>query len=115
MNSKNKILLTLLFLLIGFCLQTSAEEVATTLMRSTFKIQGNSASGSPLIGTVFILGQPVSTNIAKYVLVTAAHLLNDIKSEQATLFLRVSKGDSFEKLPISINIRSNGQPLWIPH
>lgn len=84
-------------------------------MRSTFKIQGNNLSGSPVLGTVFIMGQPVSTNFARFVLVTAAHVLNDIKSDQATLFLRVQKGDSFEKLPISINIRSNTQPLWIQH
>jgi hypothetical protein len=117
MNCKNKIFSVVLALsLVIFCLQAFGEEsISTTLMRSTFKIQGNSGSGVPVTGTVFIMGKPFSTNSASYVLLTATNVLNDIKSDQATLFLRIQKGDGFEKLPFQINIRTNGQPLWMKH
>lgn len=53
-------------------------DIATVIMRSTFKIQGEGA-----LGTVFIMGEPSSDepNKLKYVLITAAHVLEAIKSD----------------------------------
>jgi S1-C subfamily serine protease len=81
-------------------------------MRSTFKI-----AGKEKFGTAFIIGKPVPGDSQKlfYVLVTAAHVLKDIKEEQASLFLRKKQGDEYVKAPFSLTIRKVGTPLWKEH
>ena len=79
------------------------------LMRSTFKLTG---TGS--VGTAFILGRPDPSDEdgAFYVLITAAHVLNDIKDEHATLHLRTHKDGLYERRPSSIRIRNGKVPVW---
>jgi len=81
-------------------------------MNSTFKI----ANGDT-IGTVFILGKSsqYNTGYAYYVLITAHHVLNSIKSDEATLFLRSEEDSTYTKFPLQIKIRDNGKPLWKKH
>lgn len=108
-------------ILISICLAASfhcrahGEDVASELMRSTFKIQGQAANGQLTSGTVFVLGRKMTTNSIAFVLVTAAHVLDDIKSDQAVIFLRTKNGEAFQKVAYPINIRSNSQQLWIRH
>jgi S1-C subfamily serine protease len=87
-------------------------EINTILMRSTFML---SREGST--GTAFILGRPskVDKTKAYYVLVTAAHVLNAIRGEQAILYLRKPSGDTFLKTPVTIPIRRGTEKLWIQH
>ena len=87
-------------------------EINTILMRSTFKIAGQGS-----LGTAFIIGKPAPGDSQKlfYVLVTAAHVLKDIKEEQAILFLRKKQNDGFLKLPIRLTIRKGAKPLWEEH
>lgn len=87
-------------------------DLNTVLMRSTFKIAGQES-----IGTAFVIGRPVPGNNEKFffVLVTAAHVLRDIKGDQASLFLRKKEGDEFVKLPYLLQIRKDNQPLWKEH
>ena len=87
-------------------------EINTFLMRSTFKIIGENS-----IGTVFILGKPCKENPDKayYVLITATHVLANMKGDKATLFLRKKINDLYEKLPWEISIRKEGKNLWINH
>jgi len=113
----------LIFALIAFLFSSVLEVIAqnkielnTVLMNSTFKIQDSKG----FLGTVFILGQPKPKKKnplwASYVLVTANHVLNDMKGDSTTLFLR--KQDSigeFEKFSYKIRIRKNGTPLWVKH
>src|SRR5437773_1719333 len=77
-------------------------EINTILMRSTFKISGNGVTG-----TAFILGKPAPSQPTRAytVMVTAAHVLNQMTGEQATLFLRIKEGDAYKKLPFPIKIR----------
>jgi hypothetical protein len=91
--------------------QTSFD-INTTLMRSTFRIEGPNS-----IGTAFILGKPMASDPNKgyYVMVTAAHVLNLMQGETATLYLRTKQGDVFTKLPLAIRIRNGTQPLWTTH
>lgn len=88
------------------------QDINTILMRSTFKIAGQNS-----LGTAFLIGRPVPDEDTKlfYVLVTAAHVLGDIKEEQAVLYLRKKQGDKFIKLPHSIQIRKGSQQLWKKH
>jgi len=92
-------------------------DISTRLMRSTFKIQGKNKKGTNIFGTVFIVAEQdiKDPNFGYYVLLTAAHVLEDIKDNTATIILRRLTGDTFVKYPYSINIRDNGKPLWVRH
>src|SRR4030042_1385551 len=87
-------------------------EINTILMRSTFKIAGQNS-----IGTAFIIGRPVPGDTQKhfYVLVTAVHVLRDIKEQHAILSLRKKQDDGFIKLAYPIQIRAGTRPLWKEH
>lgn len=88
-------------------------EINTQLMESTFKIQGRGS-----LGTVFILGLPSKKDTTKayFVMITAAHVLDSIKGDDATIFLREKREDGcFIKLPYSMKIRKEGRPLWTHH
>jgi hypothetical protein len=88
-------------------------EINTVLMNSTFKIQGNNGK----IGTAFVLGLPVSpgSSEARYVLITADHLLREIDGEWLMIELRKKVSDEYVKYPYKIQIRNNNQILWIKH
>lgn len=87
-------------------------ELNTRLMRSTFKIAGNG-----MIGTVFILGEPMKgeSDRAYYVLITANHILDKMKGDEAIIFLREKIDDSYRKIAYPITIRKKGEPLWVRH
>jgi V8-like Glu-specific endopeptidase len=87
-------------------------DINSRLMRSTFKIEGVNS-----VGTVFIIAEPSKKkpDISYYVLVTAAHVLENMKGDNATLYMRKLDGDIFKKYPLQIKIRDNGKPLWNKH
>jgi S1-C subfamily serine protease len=104
--------------LIGFCLgQTtpSAEqqEFNTAMMESTFRIVGNNQA----MGTGFIIGRPIPNSPRfAYVFVTAAHVLNDMNSDSATLIVRLQDAQKhWQPTPVSLQLRSSGRPLWLRH
>jgi hypothetical protein len=107
-------LLLLVFLIAPLASQAEQKQldISTILMRSTFKIQGEQS-----LGTVFIMGEPSSDTPGKlyYVLITAAHVLEGIKSDVAIIHLRKQEGDKFFKLSYPLQIRKGGKPLWIKH
>lgn len=90
-------------------------ELNTELMNSTFKIEGLDGS----IGTVFILGKPLLSDSLKkyrYVLITANHVLNDMKGDSVILYFREQNNyGEYKKIPYKIRIRENKKPLWIKH
>ena len=92
--------------------QGAEMDINTILMRSTFKI-----SGKETLGTAFIIGRPVPGESEKlfYVLVTAAHVLQDIKEDHAILYLRRKDGEEFVKFQYRLQIRKDDQPLWTKH
>jgi len=106
------ILIIALFYLGGFAMAKVSFELNTVLMRSTFKLIGKGS-----IGTAFILGKPMKEDPkrAYYVLITASHVLDRMKGDEATLFLRKKTGNSYEKVPISIPIRKGETDLWVKH
>lgn len=106
------ILISIVFFFISFVMAEETFEINTFLMRSTFKIIGENS-----IGTVFILGKPCKENPDKayYVLITATHVLANMKGDKATLFLRKKINNLYEKLPLEISIRKEGKNLWINH
>jgi hypothetical protein len=86
-------------------------------MKSTFRIEGIGANGNGVTGTVFILGKPSKKDSTKayLVLITANHVLNDIISDNAILFLRKEVNNKYIKYPWQIKIREKGKPIWIKH
>ena len=97
-------------------------ELSTALMESTFKLEGRTAQGQPTTGTAFVMGRPYlhppenQPNKARYVLITAAHVLNEMQGDSATLHLRRKmEADTWVRLPFPIQIRANGHPLWTKH
>lgn len=125
-------------LLLGFLLVTAKGnaqedqkdiELNTSLMETTFKLEGRNTQGQPTIGTVFIMGRPYpqppnqTSNQTpnerirvRYVLITAAHVLEEMQGETAILYLR-RKVDAanWVRTPYPLHIRANGQPLWKRH
>ena len=71
--------------------------MSTVLMQSTFRIEGPSRAlpGKTSIGTIFIIGKPLKSDPSRlaYVLVTPAHVLDDISGPRATLLVRRKNGD----------------------
>jgi hypothetical protein len=70
-----------------------------------------------MIGTIFILGEPMKgeSDRAYYVLVTANHILDKMKGDEAIIFLREKIDDSYRKIAYPITIRKKGEPLWVRH
>jgi S1-C subfamily serine protease len=92
-------------------------------MQSTFKIQSIGLPGQPpSLGVAFIMGRPLShptadrPNEARYVLITAAHVLEGLPGEIAILHLRrkTDQGE-WERVPFQLQIRNSGHPLWLKH
>lgn len=86
-------------------------------MKSTFEIQA--APGQPAtLGTVFIIGRPLvhAPQLSRYVLVTAAHILEGISGDAAILNLRKQdEQGGWIKVPFPLTIRANGNRLWLKH
>jgi hypothetical protein len=95
-------------------------ELNTVLMESTFLIEGPVGQGKTL-GTVFIIAQPIpntTPEFGQYVMITAAHVLQEMQGNFAILHLRHrvdEKTNTWVQVPYQLQIRSNGQPLWTKH
>jgi S1-C subfamily serine protease len=105
-------LISIVLIVLSPVVAPAAESSFTeAIMKSTFMIAGPNSQG-----TAFILGKPDSNNKCSFfVLITAAHVLEGINGETATLFLRTREGDTYKKLPLQIPIRSGMKPLWKRH
>ena len=111
-----KVKLFLIFIIISIsssAVNVKCFELNTILMKCTFKIKSEES-----IGTVFILGKKAKDNPKKllYVMVTAAHILENIKGEEAQIFLRMKNSEGkIEKVLHKIKIREKDKPLWVKH
>lgn len=97
-----------------------SEELNTLLMHATFLITGPAAAqpGSMSFGTVFVMGMPYKDNskTAHIVLMTAAHVLDGISGDNATLQLRRKDGDgTYTTFWYEFPIRKAGQALYVKH
>jgi hypothetical protein len=93
-------------------------ELNSVLMECTFELDGRNAQGQETIGTGFVMGRPIPTSPAKgkYVLITAAHVFNDMSGDIISLNLRRKLGENnWIKVPFPLQIRTGGQPLWTKH
>ena len=115
------LILALFLFLSGEAAAQDNVELNTILMQSTFMIEGQTAQGQRTVGTTFIMGRPYPKSDAnpneltkvRYVLITAAHVLEEMHGDSAILHLRHKvDADTWVPLPFQVPIRANGQPLW---
>lgn len=101
--------MTVLLLVAGAA--RAAEDLHTRMMLCTFKLTNGRTSG-----TSFVLHRPLDEGRFQTVLVTAAHVLEHMPGDEATLVARTKEDDgSYEKRPVKIRIRAAGKPLWKRH
>lgn len=95
--------------------------ISETLENTTFKIQGaGHKRGTITYGTVFMMihefpGMEYPPGKSSVVLFTAAHVLEGIKGDEATIFYRKKIGKIYKKVAYDFPIRVNNTPLWIKH
>lgn len=94
-------------------------EINTTLMHYTYRIVGPTGKPNEVkYGTVFVMGIPDTNRPGKgqLVLVTAAHVLEGISGEKATVHVREKMADGkFRKVAHVLQIRKGRKPLWVRH
>jgi len=100
----------------GQAIAARTPDINTKLMNSTFEIIGSAATpGASTFGTVFLVGKPMRDNPGQswVVLVTAAHVLDEIVGDTATVMFRKKDASGhFVPEPTPIQIRRNGQKLY---
>ena len=97
-----------------------SEELNTLLMHATFRVFGKAKADPQKLsfGTVFVMGIPRKNepNVANIVLITAAHVLEDILGDTAIINLRKPTADgSYVEFAYSLPIRAQGKPLYVKH
>jgi|ERR1041384_5791073 hypothetical protein len=124
MEANTKVLVALMVLtFVPSVLYAQTNDLNIELMHCTVRIEGPAAiPGKRAEGSVFFLSHPMTdstntggTNWGWNLMVTAAHVLEEIKSDTAVLNLHKAVAGGYEKLPHSITIRKDGQPVWYKH
>lgn len=101
-------LFTTLLGIFGFAF-TAFADFATEMVEATFKVWDPTVTG-----TCFLVKCDVPDE-AIY-LVTAAHVLEGMKADKATLVLRERREDgSFKKREHKVDIKNAGKKLWVRH
>lgn len=93
-------------------------ELNTALFESTFKIEQVIAPNQSIVGTTFVLARPYPSepNKGRFVLVTAKHVLEGMKGDDAVWHLRVKDGSGqWQRSPVVLKIRTNSTPNWVAH
>jgi hypothetical protein len=96
-------------------------DLNVVLMETTFLMVGQAKNpGAQTLGTAFVLLRPFAAQpdahqtSGRLVLVTAAHVLEEMMGSSATIMLRTRQNGAtpWLRTPARVAIRSNGQPLW---
>jgi hypothetical protein len=110
-------LLALSARLVGQVKPSVTPDISTKLMNSTFEIFGNGEKpGFTTSGAVFLIGKPMKDKPGQswFVLVTAAHVLNEMSGDTATLMFRKKDASgNFIAEPTTIQIRHEGQNSYV--
>jgi hypothetical protein len=94
-------------------------DLDTQLMLSTFKLANPGSTA-----TAFILTRPGTThsvvaadaNKTQFILVTARHVFDQMRGDEATLHFRKQTADGrYAKSPMPLKVRQAGKNLWTKH
>ncbi len=110
-----RVLRLLLIIVTCFALPSAAladaDDLGTRLMHSTFKLTNGKTNG-----TVFLLSRPKPDGQPQTILITAAHVVEQMEGEEVDLVTRKPRpDDSVEKVPVKVRLRQEGKPLWAKH
>jgi hypothetical protein len=101
-------LMILLVMLLGATTRAEDTNLNTQLMRATVKI-----SHAKSTATGFLLSPGDGQ---RFVLVTAAHVLETTTGDETTVVFRQRKAEGeYVKMPLKLAIRKDGKPLWKKH
>lgn len=93
-------------------------EFNSILFENTFKIYGpTNKKNVGSCGTVFLVLRPLKSDPTKgrWVLVMAGHVLDGIAGDSAFMAMRSYQNNSWNRVPIPLQIRQAGKPLWAKH
>jgi S1-C subfamily serine protease len=90
--------------------------VTFDLIAATVELEQPLGGGLRTVGTGFLLADPAPDGRPRVVLVTADHVFERMKGDEATVGWRIEKSDgSWSFAPQKIAIRADGKPLWTHH
>lgn len=115
--SRTVLQLCVMFAVVSAIPKATAQELNTVLMNGTFEVMGPSSKepGKTTFGTVFFVGKPIKgePGQASFVLITAAHVFNEISGNEATVLLRKKDPSGiYSNTPYALTIRRNGTNLY---
>jgi len=99
-------------------LSFSQEDFNTIMMKCTYKLSGESFNKNKNVyGTCFIVGEPVPNKKDFFypILITAKHVLDDIKGDSITIYSRSKQKDIYTPFPFKIRIRDGKNALYTSH
>jgi hypothetical protein len=103
----------LLLLLLAGPLAADQEDLDTQLMRATVKISHEKSAGT---GFFLCRPDPHAPERHQFVLVTAAHVFENIPGDRATLYFRTRESEGvYKKVAMELAIRADGKPRWTKH
>jgi hypothetical protein len=107
----NLLLMALSCSMVSATAWADADDLGTRLMHSTFKLTNGKTNG-----TVFLLSRPMPDGPPQTVLITAAHVVEQMEGDEVDLVTRKpGPDDSFEKVPVKVRLRQEGKSLWAKH
>jgi S1-C subfamily serine protease len=90
--------------------------VTVELIAATVQLEQPLGGGLRTVGTGFLISDPAPDGRPRVVLVTANHVFERMKGDEATIGYRVQRPDgSWSFDPQKITIRSGGKALWFHH
>ncbi|MBA2116631.1 S1 family peptidase [Bremerella alba] len=102
------VLAPVLLLLFGSSVGAATQDANTQVFRATFKIVHKKSTA-----TGFVLSPDGGKS---FILITAAHVLDQTPGEQTTVVFRCQTGEGeYTKLPTQLVIRKGDTPLWVKH
>lgn len=89
------------------------EDAATRMLEATFKIYHKDSTAT---GVFVRPPQGLAAEPNQVLLVTAGHVFERIKGDDAVIVLRTPKSDAtFVRRDFSVKLRDGGKPLWTKH
>ncbi|HWF00961.1 MAG TPA: serine protease [Caulobacteraceae bacterium] len=93
-----------------------APAVTVDLIAATVELEQPLGGGMRTVGTGFLVSDPTTDGRPRVVLVTADHVFERMKDDQATIGFRTQQADGeWSFTPGKIQIRAAGKPLWRKH
>ena len=100
----------LMFFLVLAPRPAQSDNAAEKLLLATCKLANETSTAA---GTVVCY--ETADDHTKCVIVTADHVLRQMKGDSFVLVSRSRNGDGYQRQEIRVSIRSDGKPLWIKH